>query len=158
MVPIHTHVPDSKRHWCTEYITWNVIKRSKRSLVIYLLELRKIRKNLSSSLQMTWALVKHSPWWKFFCREEMEDVVGSVFDLMGRTSDPILEEEVINQRVDHMFEVYYIIMLMVTLWSYFADACYFPEDGSQWWRSRFSRGILGNLPGRWKYHQIHCCF
>ena len=26
----------------------------------------------------------------------MEDVVGSVFDLMGRTSDPILEEEVIN--------------------------------------------------------------
>ena len=38
-------------------------------------------------------------------REEMEDVVGSVFDLMGRTSDPILEEEVINERVDHLFEV-----------------------------------------------------
>ena len=35
----------------------------------------------------------------------MEDVVGSVFDLMGRTSDPILEEEVINERVDHLFEV-----------------------------------------------------
>ena len=35
----------------------------------------------------------------------MEDVVGSVFDLMGRTSDPLLEEEVINQRVDFMFEV-----------------------------------------------------
>ena len=30
----------------------------------------------------------------------MEDVVGSVFDLMGRTSDPIMEEEFINQRVD----------------------------------------------------------
>ena len=35
----------------------------------------------------------------------MEDVVGSVFDLMGRTSDPILEEEVINSRVDYIFEV-----------------------------------------------------
>ena len=35
----------------------------------------------------------------------MEDVVGSVFDLMGRTSDPILEEEIINQRVDYIFEV-----------------------------------------------------
>ncbi len=38
----------------------------------------------------------------------MEDVVGSVFDLMGRTSDPILEEEVINDRVDYMFEVSFI--------------------------------------------------
>ena len=41
-----------------------------------------------------------------FCREEMEDVVGSVFDLMGRTSDPLLEEEVISERVDTIFEVY----------------------------------------------------
>lgn len=40
----------------------------------------------------------------FISREEMEDVVGSVFDLMGRTSDPIMEEEFINQRVDKMFE------------------------------------------------------
>ena len=32
-------------------------------------------------------------------REEMEDVVGSVFDLMGRTADPLLEEEVISERV-----------------------------------------------------------
>merc|ERR1712008_295668 len=40
----------------------------------------------------------------FISREEMEDVVGSVFDLMGRTSDPIMEEEFINQRVDIMFE------------------------------------------------------
>ena len=38
----------------------------------------------------------------------MEDVVGSVFDLMGRTADPILEEEVINDRVDIIFEVHYI--------------------------------------------------
>ena len=35
----------------------------------------------------------------------MEDVVGSVFDLMGRTSDPLLEEEVISERVDTIFEV-----------------------------------------------------
>merc|ERR1711944_237194 len=40
----------------------------------------------------------------FISREEMEDVVGSVFDLMGRTSDPILEEEVISERVDTIFE------------------------------------------------------
>ena len=40
----------------------------------------------------------------------MEDVVGSVFDLMGRTSDPIMEEEFINQRVDIMFEVIQIIL------------------------------------------------
>ena len=38
-------------------------------------------------------------------REEMEDVVGSVFDLMGRTADPLLEEEVISDRVDTIFEV-----------------------------------------------------
>ena len=34
----------------------------------------------------------------------MEDVVGSIFDLMGRTSDPLLEEEVISERVDTIFE------------------------------------------------------
>jgi len=35
----------------------------------------------------------------------MEDVVGSVFDLVGRTSDPLLEEEVINERVNVIFQV-----------------------------------------------------
>jgi hypothetical protein len=35
----------------------------------------------------------------------MEEVVGSVFDLMGKTADPLLEEELIHQRVDCMFEV-----------------------------------------------------
>jgi hypothetical protein len=42
---------------------------------------------------------------KMSFREEMEDVVGSVFDLVGRTSDPILEEEVINERVNRIFQV-----------------------------------------------------
>lgn len=41
----------------------------------------------------------------------MEDVVGSVFDLMGRTSDPLLEEEVISERVDTIFEVGYLTVL-----------------------------------------------
>ena len=36
----------------------------------------------------------------------MEDVVGSVFDLMGRTADPLQEEEVIGERVDIIFEVH----------------------------------------------------
>ena len=35
----------------------------------------------------------------------MEDVVGSIFDLMGRTGDPMAEEELINERVDKIFEV-----------------------------------------------------
>lgn len=35
----------------------------------------------------------------------MEDVVGSVYDLMGRTGDPVMEEEIIRQRVSKIFEV-----------------------------------------------------
>ena len=35
----------------------------------------------------------------------MEEVVASVFDLMGKTADPQLEEEVVKQRVDAMFKV-----------------------------------------------------
>ena len=35
----------------------------------------------------------------------MEEVVASVFDLMGKTADPQLEEQLINQRVDTMFQV-----------------------------------------------------
>ena len=35
----------------------------------------------------------------------MEDVVGSVFDLMGRTGDPAAEEEIIALRVSEIFEV-----------------------------------------------------
>jgi Ca2+-binding EF-hand superfamily protein len=38
-------------------------------------------------------------------REEMEDVVGSVFDLMGRTGETAQEEEIISERVDRIFEV-----------------------------------------------------
>ena len=44
-------------------------------------------------------------------REEMEDVVGSVFDLMGRTSDPLQEEEVISERVDAIFQVRTVLVL-----------------------------------------------
>ena len=48
---------------------------------------------------------------------EMEDVVGSVFDLMGRTSDPLLEEEVISERVDTIFEVsYFMVYLRIIKW------------------------------------------
>ena len=35
----------------------------------------------------------------------MEDVVGSVFDLMGRTGHPEAEEEIIAVRVAEIFEV-----------------------------------------------------
>jgi len=38
-------------------------------------------------------------------REEMEDVVASVFDLMGRTGEPQAEDELVGQRVDKIFEV-----------------------------------------------------
>ncbi len=35
----------------------------------------------------------------------MEDVVASVFDLMGKTSDPQSDEVIVNRRVDQMFQV-----------------------------------------------------
>ena len=38
-------------------------------------------------------------------QEEMEDVVGAIFDLMGRTGDPATEEELISQRVEQIFQV-----------------------------------------------------
>ena len=41
----------------------------------------------------------------FISREEMEDVVGSVFDLMGHTGDPVKEEALISERVDLIFQV-----------------------------------------------------
>ncbi len=37
----------------------------------------------------------------------MEDVVASIFDLMGRTGEPMAEEELISERVDRIFEVSY---------------------------------------------------
>lgn len=43
----------------------------------------------------------------FISREEMEDVVGSIFDLMGRTGDPQSEEIIIAERVDQIFLVSY---------------------------------------------------
>ena len=48
----------------------------------------------------------------------MEDVVGSVFDLMGRTSDPLLEEEVISERVDTIFEVCYYTEFYYCFYTY----------------------------------------
>ena len=72
----------------------------------------------------------------------MEDVVGSVFDLMGRTSDPILEEEVINERVDYMFEVCLPRSVIDTS----LNLLTFAENGSQWRRYGVSRRIPGNLP------------
>jgi hypothetical protein len=53
----------------------------------------------------------------------MEDVVGSVFDLVGRTSDPILEEEVINERVNRIFQVkrVYIILGVNVMITFFCD-------------------------------------
>ena len=35
----------------------------------------------------------------------MEQVVASVFDLMGKTSDPHLEDQLVRNRVDEMFNV-----------------------------------------------------
>ena len=35
----------------------------------------------------------------------MEEVVASVFDLMGKTTEPQLEEQLVRNRVDEMFNV-----------------------------------------------------
>ena len=50
----------------------------------------------------------------------MEEVVASVFDLMGKTADPQLEEEIIKQRVDAMFRVCFHISHFTTAekWSF----------------------------------------
>ena len=40
-----------------------------------------------------------------YFRGEMEEVVASVFDLMGKTADPNLEDEFLKHRVDCMFHV-----------------------------------------------------
>ena len=42
---------------------------------------------------------------KYLNRDEMVEVVASVFDLMGKTADPQSEEEFVHQRVDIMFKV-----------------------------------------------------
>jgi len=39
----------------------------------------------------------------YISRGEMEEVVASVFDLMGKTADPNLEDEFLKHRVDCMF-------------------------------------------------------
>jgi len=39
----------------------------------------------------------------YISRDEMEQVVASVFDLMGKTSDPHLEDQLVRNRVDEMF-------------------------------------------------------
>ena len=44
---------------------------------------------------------------------EMEEVVASVFDLMGKTSEPQLEEEFLKARVDNMFHVKLLQILTI---------------------------------------------
>lgn len=62
-----------------------------------------LRGSLEDKLRWTFSLYDQDKD-GFISREEMEDVVGSVFDLMGRTADPLQEEEVIGERVDIIFE------------------------------------------------------
>ena len=66
-----------------------------------------IRGSLEEKLRWTFSLYDQDRD-GFISREEMEDVVGSVFDLMGRTGDPAAEEEIINERVNFIFEVSYL--------------------------------------------------
>ena len=63
-----------------------------------------IRGSLEEKLRWTFSLYDQDRD-GFISREEMEDVVGSVFDLMGRTGDPAAEEDIINERVGFIFEV-----------------------------------------------------
>ena len=63
-----------------------------------------IRGSLEEKLKWTFSLYDQDRD-GFISREEMEDVVGSVYDLMGRTGDPMAEEELINERVGYIFQV-----------------------------------------------------
>ncbi len=49
----------------------------------------------------------------------MEDVVASIFDLMGRTGEPMAEEELISERVDRIFEVNYTYTNVIEIPSFF---------------------------------------
>ena len=66
------------------------------------------RKNLSSSFFYFILFIS-----SLHFRMEMEEVVASVFDLMGKTSEPQLEEEFLKARVDNMFHVRLLQILTI---------------------------------------------
>ena len=70
---------------------------------------------------------------------EMEEVVASVFDLMGKTSEPQLEEEFLKARVDNMFHVrllqiltIIVLQLQIKPFKLKQIKCFFTENGFEW--------------------------
>lgn len=74
----------------------------------------------------------------------MVEVVASVFDLMGKTADPQMEELLIHQRVDDMFQVMYY---MYSTKRPFENS-YFTGYGSERRRISVFRRVYGGMPGR----------
>lgn len=38
-------------------------------------------------------------------KEEMTDIVTAIYDLMGRVSDPLVEDDIVQQKVERLFQV-----------------------------------------------------
>ena len=38
-------------------------------------------------------------------KEEMLDIIGAIYDMMGRFSDPAIDENTVREHVDRVFEV-----------------------------------------------------
>lgn len=45
----------------------------------------------------------------YITREEMTDIVSSVYDLMGKLAEPCIDDDTIKEKVDRIFQVKYRI-------------------------------------------------
>lgn len=50
-------------------------------------------------------------------KEEMTDIVTAIYDLMGRVSDPLVEDDIVQQKVERLFQVcqcfFFVIILQM---------------------------------------------
>ena len=75
------------------------------------------------------------PWALIACRDELEDVATSVFDLMGKTE---ATEDQIGKMVDQIFQVpSFSVCVCQVVWNLgkrkSSANCKFSGDGWQWW-------------------------
>lgn len=41
----------------------------------------------------------------YITREEMTEIVSSIYDLMGKLADPCIEDDTVKEKVDRIFQV-----------------------------------------------------
>lgn len=73
----------------------------------------------------------------YISREEMKDVVTAIYELMGSCAEPFLEEGVVNDRVDRLFQVSsHFLGFVARLARDLRGFPLFPENGPKPRRSR----------------------